>query len=241
MRLFEAMHAGFELNVYLEFLLRLLLASVCGYVIGIERARRFKDAGVRTHFLVAFSAALLMIISKYAFIDLNNGAAAYYGVGTADPARIAAQVVSGVSFLGVGIIYRDKHHAAKGLTTAAGIWAAAGVGLAIGAGMYFLGLSATVIVVILQFALHRFAIGNDRYTTAEIRVVLHNDPDAVNRLHRQLDEWRILVVGSNITREEDTVKLELKVKVPSSDLQDDISAFTAGDPSIRSFKFEDWG
>ncbi len=242
MTFFEAMHGGFTFNNYLELLLRLVVASACGIAIGVERSRRFKDAGVRTHFLVAFAACLLMIISKYGFIDLDAGPDAFlYGTKGADPGRIAAQVVTGVTFLGAGIIFRDRHHTVKGLTTAAGIWAASGVGMAVGAGMYFLGLTATVIVIILQIVMHRFAIGNDKYTAGEIVVVLHDDKDAMQRLHRQLDEWKIIISESNIAREEGKVTLDLKVKLPSKNIQDQISAFIAADPDVHSFKYEDWG
>ncbi len=242
MTLYEAMHGSFSLNIYLELLLRLIVSSACGIIIGVERSRRFKDAGVRTHFLVAFAASLIMIVSKYAFVDLLSDSGSYlYGARGADPARIAAQVVSGVSFLGAGIIFRDKHHAVKGLTTAAGIWAAAGVGLAIGSGMYYMGLTATVIVVVLQLLMHKFAIGNDRYTAGELKIVLNDDKDTVKRLHQQLDDWKIVISESNITREDGKVTFELKVKLPSKNIQDQISAFIAADPDVHSFKYEDWG
>ena len=102
---------------------------------GLERTRRFKDAGVRTHCLVACTAAIMMILSKYGFAEMEVAGTFFSGTRGTDPARIAAQIVSGISFLGVGIIYRDKHYSTKGLTTAAGIWAVAGIGMCIGAGL----------------------------------------------------------------------------------------------------------
>ncbi len=130
------------------YVLRILAAGFCGFCIGYERKTRSKDAGIRTHTIVCMAAALLMILSKYGFADQ-----AVEGVKGADSARIAAQVVSGIGFLGTGIIFyrRDTLH---GLTTAAGIWAAAGIGMAFGAGMYILGFATTVVLIILQVVLH---------------------------------------------------------------------------------------
>lgn len=84
----------------MEFLIRIILAAFLGLLIGLERSRRYKDAGLRTHSIIAMAAAVFMILSKYAFVDLEGVA----GVKGADSARIAAQVVSGISFLGAGII-----------------------------------------------------------------------------------------------------------------------------------------
>ena len=241
MTLFNAMHEGFTLNIFLELLLRLLVASACGIVIGIERSRRFKDAGVRTHFLVSFSACLLMIISKYAFSDLVNVPELGIGMKEADPARIAAQVVSGVSFLGAGIVFRDKHHTVKGLTTAAGIWAASGVGLAIGAGLYYLGLASTLIVIVLQLVMHKFAIGHDRYTTGEIYAVLKDDEETTKLFYQKLEEWKAVVAESNIEREDGKITLILKVRLPIKGVHDEISGFVMSNSNIYSLKYEEWG
>ena len=134
------------------WLLRLVVAVICGLAIGIERTARSKEAGMRTHAIVCFAAALMMIISKYAFTDISEPFAD--GVRDADAARIAAQVISGIGFLGAGIIFykRDLLH---GLTTAAGVWATAGIGLAIGAGMVITGVVATAILLATQILLHR--------------------------------------------------------------------------------------
>lgn len=128
----------------LDLTLRLIVATLCGFGIGFERKTRSKEAGIRTHAIVALAAALMMLISKYGFPESD----------VRDSARIAAQVVSGIGFLGAGIIFyrRDMLH---GLTTAAGIWATAGIGLAIGAGMVATGIISTVILLVLQIFLHR--------------------------------------------------------------------------------------
>lgn len=128
----------------LVFVARIAFAAILGVIIGIERMLREKEAGIRTHFVVAMGAALTMVVSKYAFSD----------IATFDAARVAAQVVSGIGFLGAGIIiYRRE--ALHGVTTAAGIWLTAGIGLAIGGGMYIVGAAVCLIDVIVQTILHR--------------------------------------------------------------------------------------
>ena len=102
----------------LEFFIRIVLAAILGALVGLERSKRQKEAGVRTHCIIACTSALFMILSKYAFVDLVGVA----GLRGADPARIAAQVVSGISFLGAGVIFKNGN-SIRGLTTAAGMWA----------------------------------------------------------------------------------------------------------------------
>ena len=114
---------------------RLALAAALGMVIGIERTYRAKTAGIRTHFLVALGSALFMIVSRYGF------------EGTGDPGRVAAQIVSGIGFLGAGTIIMQKH-VVHGLTTAAGMWVAAGIGMASAAGLYLVAVISTVLALI---------------------------------------------------------------------------------------------
>ncbi|HFK1720924.1 methyltransferase [Bacillus thuringiensis] len=130
------------MSVDFDFIIRIGVAGLLGAMIGIEREIRSKEAGLKTHFLVAVGSALIMVVSKYAFSDI-----VFEEHTSLDPSRIAAQVVSGVGFLGAGTIIIQKQ-AVKGLTTAAGLWATAGIGLAIGAGMYVVGIGATILVLI---------------------------------------------------------------------------------------------
>jgi uncharacterized conserved membrane protein, sapB/mtgC family len=132
---------------YLNYFVRIILAAACGFVIGFERKTRSKEAGIRTHTIVALGSCLIMVISKYAFWDES---------GKYDGARIAAQIVSGIGFLGAGMIVYSKG-TLHGLTTAAGIWATAGVGMAIGAGgnvMLIVGCASTVLIVLVHLFLH---------------------------------------------------------------------------------------
>lgn len=133
--------------VQLEWLFRVILAGFCGALVGYERRNRGKEAGIRTHAIVALASALIMIISLY------GGREGY------DTSRIAAQIVSGVGFLGAGMIFVHKKMV-TGLTTAAGVWATAGIGMAIGAGMYTLGVASALIIVLFQVILHKNFILN---------------------------------------------------------------------------------
>lgn len=142
------------ISVQLPWILRLVIASLCGALIGYERAIQRKSAGVRTHIVVAFSSALFMILSKYGFADLMKISGMEY-----DASRIAAQIVSGISFIGAGTILVKKSQI-SGLTTAAGVWATAAIGMAIGSGLYFLGIIATAILFIVQMIFHDDTIIN---------------------------------------------------------------------------------
>ena len=134
---------SFNSIVELRHILSVLIACACGLAIGYERKARNKQAGVKTHVIVALTSALMMILSKEAFLDTP----AY------DTSRVAAQIVSGISFIGGGIIFtRDKK--ISGITTAAGIWATAGIGMAIGANFWIFGIFCSLIVVLVQLVTH---------------------------------------------------------------------------------------
>ena len=128
------------MEIELISILRIVFAGFCGCLVGLERKNRSKEAGIRTHCVVACGAAIIMIVSKYAFFDIG---AIAEGVGFSgeirlDPSRVASTIASGIGFLGAGMIFVHKN-TISGLTTAAGIWATSGIGMAIGAGLYFVG------------------------------------------------------------------------------------------------------
>ena len=143
-----------------RILLDLLLSVVLGFIIGIERKLRMKEAGIRTHTIVCVGAALMMVVSLHAFGD------------EADSARVAAQIVSGVGFLGAGMIVY-KQHEVHGLTTAAGVWATAGVGMACGGQKYVLAIGATLILLIVQciFHLNVWIFKTKKYYSVKIEFV----------------------------------------------------------------------
>ena len=127
-----------------DFVWRLVLAALFGTIIGLDREYREKEAGFRTHFLVSLGSALMMIVSQYGFSEILT----HDGVSL-DPSRIAAQVVSGIGFIGAGTIIFN-HQIVRGLTTAASLWATAGIGLTAGAGMSWLALAATILTLVAR-------------------------------------------------------------------------------------------
>ena len=131
-------------TMILDITFRLITAMVLGGLIGIEREFRSKDAGFRTHFLVALGSALFTVVSQYGF-----------GIDLKDSSRVAAQVVSGIGFLGAGTIIFQKNMV-RGLTTAAGLWVTAAIGLACGTGLYIVAAITTTLVLVGLESLHTF-------------------------------------------------------------------------------------
>ena len=161
--------------------LDLILAALLGFFIGLERKLRDKEAGIRTHTIVAFGAALMMVISKFAFDS------------EADSARVAAQIVAGIGFLGAGIIVYKKN-VVHGLTTAAGVWTTAGIGMACGGGLWLIAIIATVVLVLIQFCLHRKIFRHKKIYSIKIVFVQDtNEREQVKALF-EIDRYNRLVV-----------------------------------------------
>lgn len=190
----------------MEFIFRVFVAALLGGIIGFEREYRAKEAGLRTHFLVAMGSALFMILSQFGFES-------QLGMPTIslDPSRIASQVVTGIGFIGAGTIIFQKH-VIKGLTTAAGLWVTSAIGLTCGSGMYLLAVTATLLVLLcletIYFVLLRFGSRNISVTisTAE----RENINRVINRLRHDnvsMDSYEMKKQGRLYT-----VSMELKVK-----------------------------
>ena len=195
---------GPELWIQAEYLLRILIAACLGLLIGSERKNRNKSAGIRTHVIVALGAALIMVVSKYGFTDVEK----------VDSARLAAQVVSGVGFLGAGVIF-VRNNLVNGLTTAAGIWATAGVGLALGAGMYVVGISSALLILFIQFIMHRIAYFADVASGGLIRMTLVKREGIVQSMEDYLQNEKLSVLSVKINKtKKDEVKLEFDVVFP---------------------------
>ena len=193
-----------ELWVQVEYLVRIFVAACLGLLIGSERKNRNKSAGIRTHVIVALGAALIMVVSKYGFMDVEK----------ADAARVAAQVVSGIGFLGAGVIF-VRNNLVNGLTTAAGIWATAGVGLALGAGMYVEGISSALLVLLIQFVMHRVAYFADVASGGLIRMTLVKREGIVQSMEDYLQREKLSVISVKINKtKKDEVKLEFDVVFP---------------------------
>ena len=212
----------------LEFFIRIVLAAILGALVGLERSKRQKEAGVRTHCIIACTSALFMILSKYAFVDLVGVA----GLRGADPARIAAQVVSGISFLGAGVIFKNGN-SIRGLTTAAGMWGTAAVGMAIGAGMYWVGLIEAAVLVGIQIVLHRFPVGADALTTQEIVVEMTDIHELLGRFDALVKSHRGQISESSLTRQNGILCMEVTAKLDPPITHEEALAFMKANDGVR--------
>ena len=207
----SAFFSSFEIatSPLLDCCCRLAVSCILGMLIGIERSKRFKEAGVRTHIVVCCGAALCMIVSKYGFADLGG---ILDGSRTSDPARLAAQVVSGIGFLGAGVIFKNGN-TVRGLTTAAVLWFSAVVGLTVGAGMYVMGILAALVNLLLLVVLHRHAIGGDAYAANHLHFIVKNGYDFNGALMNQMELWQAQVTESKVDRRRDgTTEYDLTVR-----------------------------
>lgn len=212
----------------LEFFIRILLSAVLGALVGLERTKRQKEAGIRTHCIIACAAAVFMILSKYAFVDPAD----VLGSRGADGARIAAQVVSGISFLGAGVIFKNGN-SIRGLTTAAGIWATSAIGMAIGAGMYWVGLITTVIMMVAQVVLHRFPVAGDAAVTQELAVSMADTPELHQALTRLLHSHGGCVTDSALSRDNVHIAMELTVRLAEPITYEEALRFMQEHPGVE--------
>ncbi|HWJ03402.1 MAG TPA: MgtC/SapB family protein [Verrucomicrobiae bacterium] len=194
---------------YYDIFLKLLLAGVLGGLIGIEREALRKSAGFRTHVLVCLGSALIMIISQDIF-------RMYHNVANADPARLAAQVVSGIGFLGAGTIMREGVNV-RGLTTAASLWVVSGIGLAVGAGMYWAAGSATALVflaLVFLGKLEKYILGTSHLI--ELVVKLDERPGMIGSVGAALGDLKVNIKHIEIKeRPRDAqILLELSCELP---------------------------
>ena len=212
----------------LEFFIRILLSAVLGALVGLERTKRQKEAGIRTHCIIACAAAVFMILSKYAFVDPADvlGSRGAYG------ARIAAQVVSGISFLGAGVIFKNGN-SIRGLTTAAGIWATSAIGMALGAGMYWVGLITTVLMMVAQVVLHRFPVAGDAAVTQELAVSMADTPELHQALTRLLHSHGGCVTDSALSRDDVHIAMELTVRLAEPITYEEALRFMQEHPGVE--------
>jgi len=201
-----------------DLILRLFLAGLLGGLIGFERELRAKEAGLRTHFVVALGSALFMIISQYGFVGHQH-----------DAARVAAQVVSGIGFIGAGVIIFQKN-AVRGVTTAAGLWVAAAIGLACGARMYPVSVAATLMTVLCLETMHFF---HRRYGEKVVEVTLASAEEA--------DQLAVLdkLKEENLNLESYSVsggKIHLSLRMRQKDYAETLRKFVK---NLEGFKIED--
>ena len=202
----------------LYYIARIVIAGICGIFIGLERKNRSKEAGIRTHFIVACASALMMVISKYGFGDIVSETVGSKG---ADGARLAAQVVSGIGFLGAGMIFVHKN-TVTGLTTAAGIWATSGVGLAVGAGMYVVGIATSALIIVAQIVLHKNFRWMKNSKSKKLVVYGVTDVQYQQNLTELLKKEGITVCDVYIEKDDDGYNYTFIIEIPDDVYEQDI-------------------
>lgn len=216
-------------------LFRILLAIAAGAVIGYEREVREKAAGLRIHILIAMASALMMIISKYAFMDVV-GESLVSGVGV-DVSRVAAGIIAGMGIFSGGIVFIGKRGTVSGVTTAAGIWATIGIGMVIGAGMYVLGIGSVILIELIQLVI-RNELPVYRHETVAIIKIKLSDPDEDYKKTVETFKSKGVKLSDlkwkKMTQNEAMLQCNASFK---SELQrDDIVGILSGIPEVISFE-----
>ena len=210
-------------NFELEMLLRIIVSGVCGLLIGFERKNRGKEAGIRTHIIVALSSALMMILSKYAYFDLIMGAQFPGAEVKLDPSRVAAGIVSSVGFLG--------------LTTAAGIWATCGIGMAIGGGLYFIGISSALLIVLIQILLHKNLWFLRQPTFENLTLTLDPDHDTLGSVLHYFETEDIHVEDVELKKlDNGMMELKCSIELPKDYDKNQLVRYTAFEPGVKAVK-----
>lgn len=212
-----------------EIIIRLTLASLFGALIGLERERKDWAAGLRTHMMVCVGSCLIMIVSAFGFSDI---------LGTEhvalDPSRIAAQVISGIGFIGAGTILFLKQGTIRGLTTASGLWTVAAIGLATGGGMYFAASCTTIIALIILWALQpleRRLFNKFKHKTLRIVTSLNVNNTAL--LHSLLNKDELKIENFTLEKNDDEFVFQLKFESVDTTKISTIISELKEDPTIK--------
>ena len=222
---------------FIDLFGRLALAGILGGLVGVERERHNRPAGLRTHVLVCVGSALVMIVSVFGF----GGAAGVF----ADQSRIAAQVISGIGFLGAGTIMRQGS-AIRGLTTAASLWVVAAIGLAVGIGLYAAAIATTSIVLLSLFILPRVENFLTRSCCQKLLWVRAVDqPGLLGQIGTVLGDFHINIVNIKLSEAEylesykaDTISIDFQVKIPSDLKVNNLIQRLLGMPGILEVSWE---
>lgn len=190
-----------------EILLRLFLAALFGAVIGLERERRDWAAGLRTHMLVSMGSALIMLVSSFGFQDIVGA-----NYAELDPSRVAAQIVSGIGFIGAGAILLRKPGTVMGLTTASGIWTVAGIGMATGGGMYFAASIATVLAFLILWGMQvlqrKFS---DKFHNKSLTITASANANPRKIINKLLEDKEVDFADFSVTRRKKSLVIEVKL------------------------------
>ena len=211
----------------LECLIRILLACFCGFIIGLERSKRQKEAGIRTHIILAMGCAIMTIVSKYGFIDVIK-----QGMNV-EPSRLASNIITGIGFLGAGVIF-VRGGSVRGLTTAAGIWATSGIGLAIGSGLYTIGIASTIILMIVQLFIHRLFPSLETTFTIELLIKAKKEVNLVETVNKYLKENNIIINSFKIKKgiSENEMKVNIRL-LQTATIEDILKHFSNVDGIVE--------
>ncbi|MBS1948246.1 MAG: MgtC/SapB family protein [Bacteroidetes bacterium] len=212
-----------------EIMIRLALASLFGALIGLERERKDWAAGMRTHMMVCVGSCLVMIVSAFGFSDI---------LGTPhvdlDPSRVAAQVISGIGFIGAGTILFIKQGTVRGLTTASGLWTVAAIGLATGGGLYFAAGATTIVALIILWALQPLEqVYAKKFKQKTLRIVTNLDVDNTELLKSLLGKNDLKVQTFTLERNEDEFVFQLKFENLDATKIEIIINEVKNDPTVK--------
>lgn len=197
----------------LEYFIRIILASFCGFFIGLERSKRQKEAGLRTHIILAMGCSLLTIVSKYGFADVMNL--------SVEPSRIASNIVTGIGFLGAGVIF-VRGGSVRGLTTAAGIWVTAGIGIAIGCGLYGIGIATTVVLMIVQVVIHKLFPSLESTFTIELYIKANSEVKLIDIINEYVNKNHIVINSFKLKKNINENELKVNIRVMKNSSLDEI-------------------
>ncbi|MBX2903978.1 MAG: MgtC/SapB family protein [Chitinophagales bacterium] len=217
-----------------EILLRLALASFLGALIGLERERKHWAAGLRTHMMVCVGACLIMIVSAFGFKDV---------LGTPDvaldPSRIAAQVISGIGFIGAGTILFSKQGTVHGLTTASGLWTVAAIGLAIGGGLYFAAVATTVAALIILWALQPLEqLYSKKFQQRTLKITSTTDTAFTHHLFSLIEGNGLKIQSFSLQKQGGDITYELKLDFAPNEKLDAFIILLQQESTIQHISWE---
>ncbi|MDE7061999.1 MAG: MgtC/SapB family protein [Lachnospiraceae bacterium] len=212
---------------------RIAAAGICGILIGWERQKRIKAAGIKTHFVIAVASALMVIVSKYGFID-----AAVSPGASVDVSRVAAGILAGVGLMGGGLVISGKQGFTSGITTAAGIWATVAIGMAIGAGMYAAGLCTTMILLLGQMIFHKNVKLAKGFWHGQIDFIIHGGEADIQTITSRLEESGINVLRIKCEiQNSKTEKVKVIFAVPTKKERAEVVKLITDIPQVHSYEF----
>lgn len=214
------------------YVCRIIAAGICGILIGWERQNRMKVAGTKTHFIIAVTAAMMMIISKYGFYD------ALVEVNTSvDVSRVASGILAGLGIMGGGLVITGKQGITSGITTAAGIWATVGIGMAFGAGMYVIGICVTFLLLFGQFIMHRCRRFAKHSWRGQIEIELHQKQQEIEMITSDLEYQGVEVLRIKCeSKEQNRDRLKIIFAVSAQKEREEIVNIIETLPNVCSYE-----